>query len=132
MEVAGRFGFVEMRTEELATSAMALDKVDLCNRQINVGRPKGYVEPPGGHAPPATLASAQIFAAQLAKAPSRVLLLKNMLKASVLLDEQERQEVRHPPPPTLPSPPLPPLACCFHIPNLWIVTPFVTSLIELI
>jgi hypothetical protein len=87
-----------MRTEELATSAMALDKVELCNRQINVGRPKGYVEPPGGHAPPATLASAQIFAAQLAKAPSRVLLLKNMLKARALLDEQERTDVRTFPP----------------------------------
>lgn len=43
---SGRFGFVEMRTEELATSAMALDKVELCGRNINVGRPKGYVEPP--------------------------------------------------------------------------------------
>ena len=43
---AGRFGFVEMRTEELASSAMAMDKVDLCGRSINVGRPKGYVEPP--------------------------------------------------------------------------------------
>ena len=42
----GRFGFVEMRTEELASSAMAMDKVDLCGRAINVGRPKGYVEPP--------------------------------------------------------------------------------------
>lgn len=42
---AGRFGFVEMRTEELATSAMALDKVELCGRNINVGRPKGYIEP---------------------------------------------------------------------------------------
>ena len=43
---AGRFGFVEMRTPELASSAMALDKVELCGRNINVGRPKGYVEPP--------------------------------------------------------------------------------------
>lgn len=90
-----------MRTEELATSAMALDKVDLCNRQINVGRPKGYVEPPGGHAPPATLASAQIFAAQLAKAPSKILVLKNMLKAQVLLDEQERVDVSAYDPPSL-------------------------------
>ncbi len=37
---------MEMRTEELATSGMALDKVELCGRNINVGRPKGYVEPP--------------------------------------------------------------------------------------
>lgn len=25
---------------------MALDKVELCGRNINVGRPKGYIEPP--------------------------------------------------------------------------------------
>ena len=37
---AGRFGFVELRTDELATSATALDKVELCGRHINVGRPK--------------------------------------------------------------------------------------------
>ena len=47
---AGRFGFVEMRTEELATAAMQLDKVELCGRPINVGRPKGYVEPMDGPA----------------------------------------------------------------------------------
>ena len=39
----GRFGFVEMRTEELSHQAMLLDKVELCGRSINVGRPKGYV-----------------------------------------------------------------------------------------
>jgi splicing factor U2AF subunit len=50
--VPGRFGFVEMRTEELASSAMALDKVELCGRNINVGRPKGYVEPPQVSATP--------------------------------------------------------------------------------
>ena len=40
----GKFGFVELRTEELATAALHLDKVELCGRHINVGRPKGYVE----------------------------------------------------------------------------------------
>ena len=39
-----------MRTEELATAAMQLDKVELCGRPINVGRPKGYVEPMDGPA----------------------------------------------------------------------------------
>jgi splicing factor U2AF subunit len=39
----GKFSFIEMRTEELATLAMNLDKVELCGRQINVGRPRGYV-----------------------------------------------------------------------------------------
>ena len=90
----GRFGFVETRTEELATSAMALDKVDLCGRQINVGRPKGYVEPPGGPAPAAKLGAAQLFAASLANQPTRVLLLENMLKARQLLDDAERTDVR--------------------------------------
>ena len=31
---------MELRTDELATSATALDKVELCGRHINVGRPK--------------------------------------------------------------------------------------------
>ena len=48
MDGSGRFGFVELRTEELATEAMKLDKVNLNGREINVGRPKGYIEPPPG------------------------------------------------------------------------------------
>ncbi len=46
-----------------------------------------------GHAPPAQLASAQLFAAKLGAGPTRVVLLKNMLKALQLLDETERTEV---------------------------------------
>jgi hypothetical protein len=57
--LAGRFGFVELRTEELAAAAMQLDKVELCGRSINVGRPKGYVEPPPGARPVAPLGAAQ-------------------------------------------------------------------------
>ena len=45
-----------------------------------------------GHAPPAQLASAQMFAARLGTGPTRVVLLKNMLKALQLLDETERTE----------------------------------------
>jgi hypothetical protein len=48
MDGSGRFGFVELRTEELAEEAMKLDKVNLGGREINVGRPKGYIEPPPG------------------------------------------------------------------------------------
>jgi hypothetical protein len=48
MDGSGRFGFVELRTEELAAEAMKLDKVNLGGRDINVGRPKGYIEPPPG------------------------------------------------------------------------------------
>lgn len=46
---AGRFAFVELRTEELATTAMSLDKTELLGRPMNIGRPKGYV--PGTSAP---------------------------------------------------------------------------------
>ena len=49
-----------MRSEELATSGMALDKVELCGRHINVGRPKGYVEPPQGAQPSGNLGMAQV------------------------------------------------------------------------
>eukprot|EP00959_Pyramimonas_sp_CCMP1952_P136947 2865547-Pyramimonas_sp.AAC.1 len=45
MDTEGKFAFVEMRTEDLATAALHLDKVELCGRTINVGRPKGYVDP---------------------------------------------------------------------------------------
>jgi len=50
----GKYSFVEFRTPELATTAIGLDKVELCGREIHVGRPSGYVPPadqagmPGG------------------------------------------------------------------------------------
>lgn len=92
LDPSGRFGFVEMRTEELATSGMQLDKVELCGRHINVGRPKGYVQPPTG-APSANLGAAQIFAATITNAATRVLLLQNMLKAHQMWDEDERRDL---------------------------------------
>ncbi len=55
---------------------------------------QGYVEPPEGPAPPATLASAQRLAIGLISSPTRVLLLKNMLKAKQLFDSEERNDVR--------------------------------------
>ena len=54
---------MELRTEELAQAAMQLDKVELCGRSINVGRPKGYVEPPPGARPVAALGAAQVHLA---------------------------------------------------------------------
>ncbi len=88
----GRFGFVEMRTEELSHHAMNLDKVELCNRHVNVGRPKGYVE--AAAPPPAAIGAAAAFAAQLGSEPSTVLRLDNMVKARLLLDARERSDVR--------------------------------------
>lgn len=93
MPNAGRFGFVEMRTEELSHHAMNLDKVELCNRHVNVGRPKGYVESAAAP-PPAAIGAAAAFAAQLGSEPSTVLRLDSMVKARLLLDARERSDVR--------------------------------------
>lgn len=46
-----------------------------------------------GHAPPAQLASAQLFAARLGQGPMRVVLMKNMTKAVELHVESERTDV---------------------------------------
>ena len=43
VRAAGRFAFVEFRTRELCDAAAQLDKLELCGRQMNIGRPKGYV-----------------------------------------------------------------------------------------
>jgi splicing factor U2AF subunit len=51
MDSSQKFGFIEFRTEELATCAINLDKMDVAGRQMNIGRPKGYVEPPPGYKP---------------------------------------------------------------------------------
>lgn len=90
---AGRFGFVEMRTEELSHHAMNLDKVELCGRHVNVGRPKGYMESATALPPPA-IGAAAAFAAQLSQEPTTVLRLDNMVKARLLLTPQEKADVR--------------------------------------
>ena len=62
---------MELRTEELAQAAMQLDKVELCGRSINVGRPKGYVEPPPGARPVAALGAAQVLCLAVCDLPGR-------------------------------------------------------------
>lgn len=43
-----KYSFVEFRTEDLATTACSLDKVELCGRSLNIGRPSGYQPGTGG------------------------------------------------------------------------------------
>ncbi|GMH45146.1 hypothetical protein BSKO_13103 [Bryopsis sp. KO-2023] len=93
MDASGRFGFVELRTEELSTAAMQLDKVELCGRHVNVGRPKGYVEPPSSAASKAKLGLAQMFAASLNSGPTTVVLLENMVKVGTIREENERLDL---------------------------------------
>jgi hypothetical protein len=47
-----------------------------------------------GHAPPAQLASAQLFAAKLGTGPQRVVMLKGMTKAISLFNQKDQDEVR--------------------------------------
>ena len=42
----GKFAFVEFRDETICTIALTLfDKMEVCGRALNVGRPRGYVDP---------------------------------------------------------------------------------------
>ncbi|KAF6265899.1 hypothetical protein COO60DRAFT_1680474 [Scenedesmus sp. NREL 46B-D3] len=95
MDTTGRFAFVELRTEELATTAMTLDKTELCGRQMNIGRPKGYVPGPSSTAGAAndTLAAAQQVAAALLGGVTNVVLLEGLLDAAAIRSGDERQEV---------------------------------------
>jgi len=88
----GRFAFVEMRTAALAMASLHLDKMELCGRTLNIGRPKGYVEPPALEQQ-ARLTQALQFAGQISGGPTNVVLLENMMPALVLLDEQERLDL---------------------------------------
>lgn len=81
-----------MRTEELSHHAMNLDKVELCGRHVNVGRPKGYVESATAPPPPA-IGAAAVFAAQLSQEPTTVVRLDNLVKARLLLNPQEKADV---------------------------------------
>ena len=47
-----------------------------------------------GHAPPAQLASAQLFAAKLGTGPQRVVMLKGMTRAITLFVQKDQDEVR--------------------------------------
>lgn len=97
-----KYSFVEMRTAELATSAIALDKMELCGRALNVGRPSGYVAPSGPSIPSNPLAGSLaamqalaggpmggMFSGGTAEAlPSKAIVLENMLTAEEAVGEE--------------------------------------------
>eukprot|EP00775_Hariotina_reticulata_P004802 gene4802-5051_t len=74
---------------------MTLDKTELCGRQMNIGRPKGYVpgSSSGSAANSETLAAAQQVAAALLGGVTSVVLLENLLDAATIRILDERQEV---------------------------------------
>jgi splicing factor U2AF subunit len=103
MDAGGRFAFLEMRSEALAAAALSLDKMDLCGRSINVGRPKGYVDPGAAAVAAAALPAAMRAAAAIGAATataaspgasSRCVLLSNLVPASAAVSAAEREELR--------------------------------------
>lgn len=90
---SGRFAFIELRTAALAVAALHLDKIELCGRQLNIGRPKGYEEP-AALKQQARLNAAQTFAAQLSGGPTNCVLLEGLMDAGLMRMEEERREVR--------------------------------------
>lgn len=80
---------MEMRSEELANAAMQMDKVELCGRHVNIGRPRGYVEPPANMLTQSKLGMAEQFAKTLASTPSKTVLLENLLTTEDLTQQPE-------------------------------------------
>eukprot|EP00958_Prasinococcus_capsulatus_P016235 scaffold1786_cov398-Prasinococcus_capsulatus_cf.AAC.26 len=103
----GKYAFVELRTEDMATAAMCLDKVLLCGRELNVGRPKGYVDPGvrqntitnalgALNANPSAIPSVTVPGVTQPTVESSgkgVLCLLNLVSAEALDDDEEFKEV---------------------------------------
>ena len=83
-----------MRSEELANAAMQMDKVELCGRHVNIGRPRGYIEPPTSVVAQTKLGMAEQFAKTLSGSASKTVLLENMLSPEDLNQPNARDEVR--------------------------------------
>jgi len=101
----GKFAFVEFRDEAITTIALTLfDKMELCGRPLNVGRPRGYIEPGsqpalglptslpllGGQPPappPAPIPPA------VNPAATRCIRLDKMITSDMLEDDEEYKDV---------------------------------------
>jgi splicing factor U2AF subunit len=88
-----KFAFVELATEELAIAALALDKITLCGRPLNIGRAKGYVPPPVPGAPLAFPPPLALLPTAPPPPASPCLLLENLMAASELLEASARLEL---------------------------------------
>lgn len=100
MDSQGRFAFVEFQSRELANQALLMDKlVEVYGRHLHIGRPKGYVEPTAPPLPlalPVAVKDTGAGAGAVAKAgpaPTRAVLLVNILPAGQLRDAEDRKVV---------------------------------------
>jgi len=106
MAADSKYCFVEFRSEEMATAAIQLNKLDLCGQPLNIARPQGYIDP--AFAPPlggmaATGAAMSMGAGLLpgggaaaaTAAPDQVLVLDHMVGGQEeLADEIELVEIK--------------------------------------
>jgi len=103
MAADGKYAFVEMLTEDMATEALQLNGMDLLGRNLNVARPAGYVDPKRTTAL-LEQAQAQVRMAQPAPppplpaapevVPSPRLVLRNLVDPASLNDPEELKEVK--------------------------------------
>jgi len=117
VDPAGKFAFVEFRSDELTTLALSLfNNMELCGREMRLARPSGYVAPanptqlaipgmpgmpgmpgvpppppppPGQQAPPVAAVAPQPPPGPL---PTSTVKLENMLTEEIMADEAEFKE----------------------------------------
>lgn len=80
-----------LTSPHLPSSACVLapSQVELCGRPMNIGRPKGYVEPPPGAAPAPSGLHQQLLSQHAQQQPTTVLLLTNPLPAGQLRSQED-------------------------------------------
>lgn len=89
--VAGRFAFVEMASEDVATHALALDRTEVFGKGLKIARPSGYV---ATEKPTDKMLYAQQLAAKMASSGvTNVLLLEGLVPIADIRDDAERQEI---------------------------------------
>jgi hypothetical protein len=109
----GKYAFVELRHEDLATAALSLSGMELVGRAISVARPAGYLDAlaaaaaaaaamaaaagmaAGMHAG-AGAAGAGAMAAPAAVVPTACVRLENLVTLAELRDDAEYEEARAP------------------------------------
>jgi splicing factor U2AF subunit len=107
VDASGKFAFVELQNESLAATALQLfNEMDLCGRQMRVGRPQGYVDTSGGvnvvGAPgmmpgmggaAAFSMNPALMAGMGAGPASAFMCLENLISEAMLKDDAEYTEV---------------------------------------
>jgi len=98
----GKYAFVELRTDEMATAAMGLNKLEVMGRELHIARPSGWVDPetvanmataqagPGATAPGQPPGPPQ---PENTVHPTNILVLANMFPLNVLSDDMEYNEI---------------------------------------